>query len=145
MEVIRAIRKILNIPLTVGGGVRSINDVKDLLDAGADKVSINSAAVARPQIIADVAQLAGRQCTVVAIDAAKEDGIWQVLTHSGKRRADLNALNWAQKIEELGGGELLLTSWDRDGTRSGYDLDLLRGMRSTTPSTYYCIRWGCLS
>ena len=132
MEVIRAIREILNIPLTVGGGVRSLNDVRALLDAGADKVSINSAAVARPQIIADIAQLAGRQCTVIAIDAAKEDGLWQVLTHSGKRRASLDAIEWAQKIEKLGGGELLLTSWDRDGTRSGYDLELLRAMRSST-------------
>ena len=132
LEVIRAIREILNIPLTVGGGVRSLNDVRALLDAGADKVSINSAAVARPQIIADIAQLTGRQCTVVAIDAAKEDGTWQVLTHSGKRKVSLDTLKWAQTIEELGGGELLLTSWDRDGTRSGYDLDLLRAMRSST-------------
>ena len=132
LDVIRAVREVLNIPLTVGGGVRSLDDVRALLDAGADKVSVNSAAVARPQMIADIAQLAGRQCTVVAIDAAHEDGQWQVLTHSGKRRAGLTALEWARNIEELGGGELLLTSWDRDGTRSGYDLELLRAMRTST-------------
>ena len=132
LEVIQTIREVLNIPLTVGGGVRSLEDVRALLEAGADKVSINSAAVARPQMINDIAQLAGKQCTVVAIDAAKANGVWQVLTHSGKRRARLMALEWAQMIESLGGGELLLTSWDRDGTRSGYDLDLLSAMRSVT-------------
>ncbi|MAD60275.1 MAG: imidazole glycerol phosphate synthase subunit HisF [Myxococcales bacterium] len=132
LEVIQAIREVLNIPLTVGGGVRSLEDVRALLEAGADKVSINSAAVAQPQMIRDIAQLAGKQCTVVAIDAAQENGVWQVLTHSGKRRAGLMALEWAQTIENLGGGELLLTSWDRDGTRSGYDLDLLSAMRSVT-------------
>ena len=132
LEVIQAIREVLNIPLTVGGGVRSLEDVRALLEAGADKVSINSAAVARPQMINDIAQLAGKQCTVVAIDAAKANGVWQVLTHSGKRQAGLMALEWAQTIEKLGGGELLLTSWDRDGTRSGYDLDLLSAVRSVT-------------
>ena len=132
LEVIQTIREVLNIPLTVGGGVRSLEDVRALLETGADKVSINSAAVARPQMINDIAQLAGKQCTVVAIDAAKANGVWQVLTHSGKRRAGLMALEWAQMIESLGGGELLLTSWDRDGTRSGYDLDLLSAMRSVT-------------
>lgn len=132
IEVIRAVREVLSIPLTVGGGVRTLDDVRVLLGAGADKVSINSAAVTRPHMITNIAKLAGRQCTVVAIDAAEEDGIWRVLTHSGKRRATLTTVEWAHNIEELGGGELLLTSWDRDGTRSGYDLDLLHAVRSAT-------------
>ena len=133
LETIRAVRRVLGIPLTVGGGVRSLDDALTLLEAGADKVSVNSAAVARPELISEIAARAGRQCAVVAIDAAlTAPDHWSVLTHSGRRRASLDAVSWGRLAQELGAGELLLTSWDRDGTRSGYDLELLSAMRAAT-------------
>lgn len=114
-------------PLTVGGGVRTLDDVRALLLAGADKVSINSAAVARPDFVREAAEKVGSQSIVVAIDAkADRPGRWQVYTHGGRRPTGLDAVEWAQRLVSLGAGEILLTSMDRDGTRSGFDLGLTR-------------------
>ncbi len=117
-------------PLTVGGGVRSVDDIRALLLAGADKVSINSAAVARPELVAEAAQRFGSQCITVAIDAkAKPDGSsWEVYTHGGRRPVGLDAVDWAQRVVDLGAGEILLTSMDRDGTKSGFDIALTRAV-----------------
>jgi imidazole glycerol-phosphate synthase subunit HisF len=112
-------------PLTVGGGIRSVTDVRDMLLAGADKVSINTAAIQRPELVAAAAETFGVQCIVVAIDAKKErDGSWRVFTHGGRNPTALDAIEWAKKVEALGAGEILLTSMDADGTKDGYDLDL---------------------
>ncbi|MBI3998620.1 MAG: imidazole glycerol phosphate synthase subunit HisF [Armatimonadetes bacterium] len=120
------------IPLTVGGGVRSVEDMRDLLLAGSDKVAVNTAAVARPALIAEAADRFGSQCVVVAIDARRrEDGerVWyEVMTHGGRRPTGLDAIAWAQEAERLGAGEILLTSVDRDGTEEGYELTLTRGV-----------------
>lgn len=116
-------------PLTVGGGVRSVADVRALLDAGADKISINSAAIAEPELIRSVASAWGRQVLVVAIDAkASPAGGWEVFTHGGRRPTGLDAVHWATRAAELGAGEILLTSMDRDGTKAGYDLGLTRAV-----------------
>ena len=126
-QTVAAVRKVLDIPLTVGGGVRSVGDAARLLNAGADKVAVNSAAVSRPQLIQELAEAFGSQCTVVAIDAAAtERRSWEVVTHSGSFRTGLDVLDWAREAQRRGAGELLLTSWDRDGTREGYDCALLR-------------------
>ncbi|MDQ7840698.1 MAG: imidazole glycerol phosphate synthase subunit HisF [bacterium] len=117
------------IPLTVGGGVRSVADVRDLLLAGADKVALNTAAVARPALIAEAADRFGSQCVVVAIDAQRiggGDGAYEVMTHGGRRSAGMDAVAWAIEASRLGAGEILLTSVDRDGTTQGYDLELTR-------------------
>jgi imidazole glycerol-phosphate synthase subunit HisF len=117
------------IPLTVGGGVRSVEDVRRLLNAGADKVSINTAAVQNPQLVADAADRYGSQCIVVAVDAKRVPGAsgkWEVFTHGGRRATGIDAVEWGVKMQQLGAGEILLTSMDRDGTRSGFDLDLTR-------------------
>ena len=117
------------VPLTVGGGVRTVEDVRDLLNAGADKVSINSAAVANPALIEEASALYGAQAIVVAIDARKrDDGSFGVYTHGGRQDAGLDALEWARKVAQIGAGELLVTSMDRDGTRDGYDLELSTAM-----------------
>ena len=121
------------IPLTVGGGVRTVADVRRLLNAGADKVGINSAAVSHPQLVADAASKYGSQCIVVAIDAKRVslDGQvprWEIFTHGGRQPTGIDAVEWAVKMNELGAGELLLTSMDRDGTRSGFDLALTRAV-----------------
>ena len=118
------------IPLTVGGGVRSVEDVRRLLNAGADKVSFNSAAVANPQVIRDAARKYGAQCIVVAIDAkARPDGTgWDVYTHGGRKNTGLDAVAWARQMTEFGAGEILLTSMDRDGTKIGFDLPLTRAI-----------------
>lgn len=134
-ETIEAVRRILSIPLTVGGGVRMIEDVEALLQAGADKVSVNTAAVENPGLIERMSETFGRQCTVLAIDAMRAGNAvdtpqWRVTTHSGKERTDLCAIAWAKRGAKLGAGELLLTSWDRDGTRSGYDTELIRSVRA---------------
>ncbi|GGG33868.1 imidazole glycerol phosphate synthase subunit HisF [Caldovatus sediminis] len=119
------------IPLTVGGGVRSIEDVRRLLLAGADKVSINSAAVAEPDLIRRAAEAFGSQAIVVAIDARQAaPGRWEVFTHGGRRPTGLDAVAWARRMAEAGAGELLVTSMDRDGTKLGFDLDLLRAVRA---------------
>jgi len=120
------------IPLTVGGGVRSTEDMRELLRAGADKVSINTAAINDPELITRGAERFGRQFVVVAIDSRRQpDGSWSVYTHGGRRKTDLDAVRWAQQAAELGAGELLVTSMDRDGTRDGYDVDLLQAIGST--------------
>ncbi len=119
------------IPLTVGGGVRSVEDVQELLTHGADKVSVNTAALADPSLIARGAERFGSQCMVLAIDARRRpDGGWEVFSHGGRRSTGRDAVEWAQEGERLGAGEILLTSMDRDGTRDGYDLDLLRAVTS---------------
>ena len=114
--------------MTVGGGVRAVEDVRNLLNAGADKVSINTAAVLNPQLVADAAGRFGSQCIVVAIDAKRVGDHWEVFTHGGRRPTGLNAVEWAQRMTALGAGEILLTSMDRDGTRSGFDLELTRAI-----------------
>ena len=127
LETVRALRAVLSIPLTVGGGVRKIDDALALLKAGADKVGINTAAVDDPETIRRLSTQVGAQCVVLAIDAARsaEDDRWVVVTRSGTNRTPLDAVEWARRGESLGAGEILLTSWDRDGTHSGYDLELL--------------------
>jgi len=126
-ETIEAVREVLRIPLTVGGGVRTIDDARRLLDAGADKVSVNTAAVERPALISEMHDLFGAQCTILAIDAAgRQDAEgWEIVVRSGRDRTGSDAVAWAAEAERLGCGEVLLTSWDRDGTRSGYDTELL--------------------
>jgi cyclase len=129
LDVVRRTADEVFTPLTVGGGVRDTADVRALLDAGADKVSINSAAVARPALIAEIAEAWGRQALVVAIDAKRrEGGGWEVFTHGGRRATGLDAVEWATRSAQLGAGEILLTSMDRDGTRAGYDVELLRAV-----------------
>ncbi|MEQ1674133.1 MAG: imidazole glycerol phosphate synthase subunit HisF [Candidatus Nitrotoga sp.] len=117
------------IPLTVGGGVRQVADVRDLLNAGADKVSINTSAVLNPQLVADAAGRYGSQCIVVAIDAKQTSaGHWEVFTHGGRNATGLDVVAWAMRMEELGAGEILLTSMDRDGSKTGFDLQLTRAV-----------------
>lgn len=122
------------IPLTVGGGVRSVEDARRLLLAGADKVSINSAAVADPDLVRRAAEAFGSQAIVVAIDARRRDvgGGWEVFTHGGRRGTGIDAIAWARQIEALGAGEILLTSMDRDGTKQGFDLELTAAVRAAT-------------
>ena len=126
LHVIEAVAAKVFIPLTVGGGVRKVQDVRRLLNAGADKVSINTAAVQNPQLVRDASGLVGNQCIVVAIDAKKTASGWEVYTHGGRRPTGLDALDWARQMQAAGAGELLVTSMDRDGTRAGFDLALTR-------------------
>ena len=130
LPIIEAVAAQVFIPLTVGGGVRSVADVRRLLNAGADKVSINTAAVQNPQLVAEAAGRYGSQCIVVAVDAKRVAGSdplrWEVYTHGGRTPSGLDALEWGRKMEQLGAGEILLTSMDRDGTRQGFDLELTR-------------------
>lgn len=128
LEVVRRTAEEVFMPLTVGGGVRTLEDIRDLLKAGADKVSINTAAVAEPEFVRRAAERFGSQCIVVAIDAKKRNGGWEVYTHGGRIPSEIDALEWAQRMEEYGAGEILLTSMDRDGTRLGYDLELTRAV-----------------
>ena len=130
LETVEQVRQKLGIPLTVGGGIASIEDAGRLLNAGADKVSINSAAVRNPDLIDAMAKRFGAQCTVVAIDAKKSNGQFQVLTRSGTTAETLDAVAWAAEAQQRGAGEILLTSFDRDGTRSGYDLPMLSAVTS---------------
>jgi imidazole glycerol-phosphate synthase subunit HisF len=117
------------IPFTIGGGIRSVEDAQAVLDAGADKVSINSSALERPELIEELANVFGSQCTVIAIDAKKSDGDWDVYTHGGRNRVEgTDAVAWATEAVERGAGEVLLTSMDRDGTSDGYDLELTRAV-----------------
>ena len=125
MQTVRDVRAELSIPLTVGGGVRTVEDIEKLLHSGADKVSMNSAAFVRPALIAESSRAFGAQCTVVAVDTKRFGKKWQVLTKSGTEIQTLDTIEWAKQIEDLGGGEILLTSFDRDGTQQGYDLELL--------------------
>ena len=125
LAVVAAVREGLSIPLTVGGGIRATEDAAMLLEAGADKVSVNTAVVERPDLIAELSATFGAQCTVVAVDAAARSESWEVLTHSGKNRTGIDVVDWCRSAERRGAGEILLTSWDRDGTRLGYDLELV--------------------
>ncbi len=134
LDVVRRTAEGIYMPLTVGGGIRGIDDIRTLLRAGADKVSLNTAALERPALIRAAAERFGSQCIVVAIDAKREaaasgaDGRWRVYSHGGRRPVDWDAVAWAQEAESLGAGEILLTSMDRDGTRDGYDLALTRAV-----------------
>jgi cyclase len=134
LHMIEAVASQVFIPLTVGGGVRSVADVRRLLNAGADKVSFNSAAVANPELIREASDKYGAQCIVVAIDAkAREGGGWDVYTHGGRRNTGLDAVAWARRMAEQGAGEILLTSMDRDGTKIGFDLALTRAVADAVP------------
>ena len=136
LTIVEAVASQVFIPLTVGGGVRSVADVRRLLNAGADKVSFNSAAVANPEVVRDAAAKYGSQCIVVAIDAKRRAGDsagWDVYTHGGRRNTGLDAVEWARNVAALGAGEILLTSMDRDGTRSGFDLELTRAVADAVP------------
>jgi imidazole glycerol-phosphate synthase subunit HisF len=115
-------------PLTVGGGVRTVEDIRKLLKCGADKVSINTAAVQNPDLVREASSIVGCQCIVVAIDAKKSGSSWEVFTHGGRKATGLDAVDWARRMEAAGAGEILLTSMDRDGTRDGFDLALTRAV-----------------
>jgi imidazole glycerol-phosphate synthase subunit HisF len=129
LSVIERVADQVFIPLTVGGGVRTVPDVRRLLNAGADKISINTSAVTNPQLVADAAGKYGSQCIVVAIDAKQTSpGKWEVFTHGGRKATGLDAIEWAKRMCELGAGEILLTSMDRDGTKAGFDLPLTRAV-----------------
>jgi len=129
LHMIEAVASQVFIPLTVGGGVRTVADVRRLLNAGADKVSFNSAAVADPEVVRAASHKYGAQCIVVAIDAKKQpDGGWHVYTHGGRKDTGLDAIEWAKRVTSLGAGEILLTSMDRDGTKIGFDLELTRAV-----------------
>ncbi len=130
LDVVRRTAEGIYMPLTVGGGVRSLADIRALLRAGADKVSLNTAALARPELVTEAAHAFGSQCIVVAIDAKREasGAHWGVYTHGGRRAAGRDAVEWAREVEQLGAGEILLTSMDRDGTGDGYDLPLTRAV-----------------
>ncbi|PTQ79118.1 cyclase [Nitrosospira multiformis] len=128
LHIIEEVAAQVFIPLTVGGGVRKVEDVRRLLNAGADKVSINTSAIQNPQLVADSAGRYGSQCIVVAIDAKRAGQGWEVFTHGGRRPTGLDAIEWATKMQSLGAGEILLTSMDRDGTRDGFDLALIRAV-----------------
>lgn len=131
VETTSKVRQVLSIPLTVGGGVREVDDVALLLEAGADKVAVNTAAVERPELLSELAAQFGSQCTVVAVDAAERARVgWEVVVNGGRTRTGLDVEGWVDSAVALGAGEILLTSWDRDGTRSGYDLDLIAAVTS---------------
>ncbi len=135
VDIVEQVSEQVFIPLTVGGGLRHVEDMRRLLKAGADKVSINTAAVQNPKLITDGAETFGSQCIVVAIDAKRSkngDGVnWDVCTHGGRKSTGINALEWAKRAVALGAGELLLTSWDADGQQAGYDLELTRAISET--------------
>jgi cyclase len=129
LHIIEACAEQVFIPLTVGGGVRKVEDVRRLLNAGADKVSMNTAAVLNPDLVFDASSKVGSQCIVVAIDAKQvAPGQWHVFTHGGRNDTGMDAVDWAKKVERLGAGEILLTSMDRDGTKNGFDLPLTRAV-----------------
>ena len=130
-NVVKDTSKKCFVPLTVGGGVRSIEDINKLLNCGADKVSINTAAVQNAELVIESSKKFGSQCIVVAIDAKKNGEIWEVFTHGGRKNTGINAIEFAKKMEECGAGELLITSMDRDGTQVGYDIDLMNKISST--------------
>lgn len=129
VDMARRVAEQVFIPFTVGGGIRSVEDMNKMLKAGADKVSVNSSAVANPQLIADCAEKFGNQCVVVAIDAKKvEDGSWHVFVAGGRKDTGIDLLDWAKKVVSLGAGEILLTSMDKDGTKSGFDIEMLNAV-----------------
>lgn len=129
IDVVRRVAETVFMPFTVGGGVRTLDDIRALLEGGADKVSINTAAVKNPQLVYEGAKRFGSQCIVVAIDAKRRPrGGWEVYIHGGRTPTGIDAVEWAKRVEELGAGEILLTSMDRDGTKSGYDVELTRAV-----------------
>ena len=128
LDVVRRTAEGIYMPLTVGGGVRSLEDIRTLLRAGADKVSLNTAALERPGLVTEAARAFGSQCIVVAIDGKATNGHWEVYTHGGRRSTGRDAVAWAREVESLGAGEILLTSMDRDGTGDGYDIALTRAV-----------------
>jgi cyclase len=128
VEVARHTAEEVFIPFTVGGGIRSVDDARKLLRVGADKVSVMTAAISRPELISEIADEFGAQCVVVAIDARRVVGGWEVFTHGGRTPTGLDAVSWAEEAEKLGAGEILLTSMDRDGTRDGFDIELTRAV-----------------
>ncbi|MGE5474596.1 MAG: imidazole glycerol phosphate synthase subunit HisF [Ignavibacteriales bacterium] len=131
INVVEKVAEQIFIPFTVGGGIRTVDDFREILKAGADKVSINSSAISNPQLISDAAWKFGKQCVIVAIDAKKNtDGSWDVYSHGGRTNTGLDAVEWAVKAEELGAGEILLTSMDCDGTKNGYDMALTKSICS---------------
>ena len=131
LDVVRSTAEKCFMPLTVGGGISNVNDIKALLSSGADKVSINTAAVTNPTIIGDARNIFGSQCIVVAIDAKKtSDNNWEIFTHGGRNKTGIDAIEFAKRMEESGAGELLVTSMDRDGTQVGYDIDLMSKISS---------------
>ena len=132
LDVVRRTAAVCFMPLTVGGGVRTADDARALLLAGADKVAVNSAAVSRPEVVADIAERFGAQCCVASIDARRVQNGWEVFTHGGRRATGIDAVAHALRLAELGAGELLVTSMDRDGTRDGYDLELVRAIADRT-------------
>lgn len=127
-DVVRRTAEQVFMPLTVGGGVRTLADIRKLLEAGADKISINSAAVKHPEFVKEAANKCGSQCIVVAIDAKRVESGWEIFTHGGRERTGIDAVEWAKRMADYGAGELLLTSMDKDGTRSGYDLEFTRAI-----------------
>lgn len=135
VEVVRKVARQVFMPLTVGGGIRVVDDVRRMLQAGADKVSFNTAALARPDVIGEASRQFGSQCIVVAIDARREPGgtSWKVYTHGGRRRTEEDAVGWARDMARRGAGEILLTSMDADGTKDGYDLALIRAVSEAVP------------
>jgi len=131
LEMVKKVAEVCFIPFTVGGGVRQLQDFADLLHCGADKISVNSAAIKNPELITEAARKFGSQCVVVAIDAKKNSaGNYEIFTHGGKNPTGIDAVNWAKKVQELGAGEILLTSMDQDGTKAGYDLELIKKITS---------------
>lgn len=131
LDVVKEVAKVCFIPFTVGGGIRTVDDFSNLLKCGADKVSVNSAAIKNPDLIKDASKKFGSQCVVVAIDAKKNNqGTYEIFTHGGKKPTGIDAIKWAIEAEKLGAGELLVTSMDRDGTKEGYDLELLKEISS---------------
>ena len=126
LGIIESVAKQIFIPLTVGGGVRSPEDVRRLLNAGADKISINTAAILNPELVGEVSSRFGSQCIVVAIDAKKVNNHWEIYTHGGRNSTGIDAVKWAKRMVELGAGELLITSMDKDGTKEGFDISLTR-------------------
>ncbi len=128
LDVVRQTAEQVFMPLTVGGGIRSLDDIRVLLNAGADKISMNTSAVENPGLVREAAAKFGSQCIVVAIDAKKVGGRWEVFTHGGRSPSGKDALSWAKEVEDLGAGELLLTSMDYDGTKNGYDIALTRAV-----------------
>jgi len=128
LEVVRRVAEEVFMPFTVGGGISSLEDMRKLLEAGADKISINTSAVKNPELIYEGAKRFGSQCIVVAIDAKRKGDSWEVYIHGGRTPTGLDAIEWAKKAESLGAGEILLTSMDKDGTKSGYDLELTKAI-----------------
>tara|TARA_B100000949_G_scaffold64661_1_gene57332 strand:+ start:322 stop:1101 length:780 start_codon:yes stop_codon:yes gene_type:complete len=133
-DLVQKTAEVCFMPLTIGGGVRNLEDIRKLLLAGADKVSINTQAVQNPEIVKDAAEKFGNQCIVVAIDARKvKNGKWEIFTHGGRNATGLDALDWSKKVSKLGAGEILLTSMDRDGTKDGFDLELTKMVSDSIP------------